>query len=143
MKTVSTLLLTAALAVFLCLPSAFAQDDDTPNTPTMCALQAGEQCAAERCMDSPDPAICGVQCAVSARINCGVLVNPLALHETPISDLTIVDLDRGHDMWCIGSWLRSEKGIAVAEVLGCVESSPEPPDCNGPVVGPGPVECSE
>ena len=133
----------ASLLVVSCSTSAFAQsDDETPVTPTMCAIAQGQACADERCTDSADPATCGVLCAVSARINCDDLVapvDPLAPHETPLSELTIINLLTAEITRCSASRLFSASGVAEAEVLECLSYNPtEPPDCSGPVAGPGP-----
>lgn len=132
----------ASLLVVSCSIPAFAQsDDETPVTPTMCAIAQGQACADERCTDSADPATCGVLCAVSARINCDDLVapvDPLAPHETPLSEITLINLLNQEITICSASRLFSERGVAEAEILECATANPEPPDCSGPVAGPGP-----
>lgn len=131
---------TAVLIFLASLNLAIAQDDDsTPVTPTMCALAQGEACAIERCTGKTNPIVCAVHCTVSAQINCGALVvDPLAPHETPLSELTTINLLTQEIRICSASRLFSARGIAEAEVLECLSYNPtDPPDCTGTTTGPG------
>ena len=128
------------VCLLLIAPTTFAQNDDTPMTPSMCMFGAMQACISECDARETDRrrAECLTLCSIGSAINCGVGAHPLAPHSTPLTVLTLTNATTGEQAECTAESLSSADGVADALVTFCGEFEISPPDC-GDSTGFGPA----